>query len=202
MRRRAARYVGAGALLAVAGAAALLSLAGRGDAHPFDPLAEDICIVAPPTPYDPASGQPMLAPRPLPAQARCPVCGMYPARAPRWAAQLIFEDGAAQFFDSPANLFIFTRNMGRYTSAHGASDVAASFVTDAASGAWIALHEAHFVHGSDAHGPMRDGNLPAFASRTAAAAFAAERGGVVLSAAAITDDILRPFDRGRHAPRH
>jgi nitrous oxide reductase accessory protein NosL len=202
MRRRAARYAGAGALLAVAGAAGLLLLAGSGDAHTFDPLAEDICIVAPPAPYDPASGLPMLAPRPIPAQARCPVCGMYPARAPRWAAQLIFKDGAAQFFDSPANLFIFTRNMGRYTSTRGAPDVAASYVTDATSGAWVALQDAYFVHGSDARGPMRDGNLPAFASPTAAAAFAAERGGVALPAAAITDDILRPFDRGRHSGRH
>ena len=201
MRGAAARYAGAGALFALAGVTFMLLAAGSGDAHPFDPLAEDICIVAPPIPHDPASALPVLAARPVPAHARCPVCGMYPARAPRWAAQLIFKDGAAQFFDSPASLFIFVRNMQRYTSAYGSTDVAASFVTDATSGDWIATHEAHFVHGSDALGPMRDGNLAAFASRATATAFAAERGGVVLPVSAITDELLHAFDRSRHA-RH
>ena len=201
MRGPAARYAGAGVLLALAGVAFMLLAAGSGDAHTFDPLAEDICIVAPPIPHDPASSLSVLAARPVPPHARCPVCGMYPARAPRWTAQLIFRDGAAQFFDSPASLFIFVRNMQRYTSAYGSTDVAASFVTDATSGDWIATHEAHFVHGSDALGPMRDGNLPAFASRATATAFAAERGGVVLPVSAITDELLRAFDRSRHA-RH
>ena len=37
-------------------------------------LAEaDVCVVAPPTPYDAASGQPLEAARAVPAAARCPV---------------------------------------------------------------------------------------------------------------------------------
>jgi hypothetical protein len=75
------RYAGASALFALAGVAIMLLAAESGDAHPFDPLAEDICIVAPPIPHDPASALPVLAARPVPAHARCPVCGMYPARA-------------------------------------------------------------------------------------------------------------------------
>ena len=38
-----------------------------------------------------------------------------------------------------------------------------------------------YVHGSDARGPMRAGNLPAFATRAAAQAFARRRGGRVLA---------------------
>ncbi len=203
MRVRAARLLGAGALLALAaGAAALAVPAGSPRTASFDPLDQEVCIVAPPIPYDPASGLAMLAPRPIPPQARCPVCGMFPARSPRWAAQLIFRDGAAQFFDSPVNLFIYLRNMSRYTGAYTAADVAASFVTDATTGEWTPADAAHFVHGSDAAGPMRDGNLPAFATREAAEAFAAERGGEVLAAGAVTDELLSVFDRGRKTHRH
>ncbi len=54
---------------------------------------QEVCIVAPPQPYDPASGLALHAPRPVPVDARCPVCGMYPARNPDWAAQLVFANG-------------------------------------------------------------------------------------------------------------
>jgi hypothetical protein len=59
-------------------------------------------------------------------------------------------------------------------------------VTDVTSGNWVESAGAHYVHGSNALGPMRDGNLPAFTEREAAERFAAERGGVVLSADQIT----------------
>jgi copper chaperone NosL len=69
--------------------------------------------------HDPVIGLDPIAARPVPAEARCPVCGMYPARYPRWAAQLIFKDGKALFFDSPLELFRFLLDMGRYHDAHG-----------------------------------------------------------------------------------
>ena len=92
---------------------------GKSRAVDFMPPAEDLCIVpsariAAALPWDPASGLHIHAARPVPAQARCPVCGMYPSRYPRWAAQLIFEDGAAHFFDSPVDLFIFLEDTARY----------------------------------------------------------------------------------------
>ena len=39
-------------------------------------IEADVCVVAPPTPYNPASGLPLQAARPVPAEVRCPVCGM------------------------------------------------------------------------------------------------------------------------------
>ena len=50
------------------------------------------------------------------------------------------------------------------------------FVTDFLKRNWIDGRKAFFVAGSDAKGPMRDANLPAFAERDAATAFAADRG--------------------------
>ena len=46
-------------------------------------LDPDVCVVAPPTPYNPASGLPLESARPVPADVRCPVCGMFPARSPQ-----------------------------------------------------------------------------------------------------------------------
>ena len=44
------------------------------------------------------------APQAVPAEARCPVCGMYPARYPKWAAQLRYSDGERRYFDSPVEM--------------------------------------------------------------------------------------------------
>ncbi|AVP58351.1 nitrous oxide reductase accessory protein NosL [Pulveribacter suum] len=144
---------------------------------------DDVCLVAPATPYDVASGLPLAAARPVPASARCPVCGMFPGRALDWAAQLIFESGDAHFFDSPLSLFMYLQHPERYSPGRAPQAVAAQYVTDASAGpgAWLDARSAWYVHGSSARGPMRAGNLPALATRAAAQAFAQRRGGRVLA---------------------
>ncbi|MGL4807201.1 MAG: nitrous oxide reductase accessory protein NosL, partial [Giesbergeria sp.] len=52
---------------------------GLGGGETDAALEPDVCIVAPPTPYVSTSGLPMDAARPVPADVRCPVCGMFPA---------------------------------------------------------------------------------------------------------------------------
>lgn len=168
---------------------------------------DDICIVAPPHAYDPASGLAMTAAREVPAQARCPVCGMYPARNRRWAAQVIFHDGDAQFLDSPLSLFQYLQQVSRYTPGRHASDIAAIYVSDQDSGQWLEADQAIFVHGSSLMGPMRSGNLPAFASEAQAQAFINQRGGSIMSAARLRqrlpDDLqaLTPHVHDRSPPR-
>lgn len=193
--------------LSVLGGAALLTGAahrlwppGAATAKPGTLPPDDICLVAPPFPFDPAAGRPMDAARPVPAQARCPVCGMFPARQPRWAAQVIFTNGDVQYLDSPLSLFLYLQNVPRYTVGQQADRILAMHVTDLDSGDWVPAARAVYVHGSRLPGPMRSGNLPAFASETAARAFAAGQGGQVL-----TTDALRqalPADLQRLAPQH
>lgn len=148
-------------------------------------LDPDVCVVAPPTPYDPASGLPLEAARAVPADVRCPVCGMFPARSPDWAAQVIFANGDAQFFDSPLSLFMYLADVPRYSPGRSAREIVARYVTDVSSKTWTDASSAFYVHGSTARGPMRAGNLPAFASQAAARQFAAQRGGTVLAFGAI-----------------
>lgn len=153
----------------------------------------DICIVAPPVPYDRASGLPMLAARAVPPDARCPVCGMFPARFPDWAAQVIFENGDAQFFDSPLSLFMYLQNPERYSPGRSAAQIVARYVTDGNNRQWIDANKAWFVHGSTANGPMRAGNFPAFLSKHDALQFAQRRGGSVLAFDGIDDSVIAPL---------
>lgn len=185
-----------GAVLAFASTAAWWMPRAETSTSDFNP-ADDVCIVAPAMPYDPSSGLGIHEPRPVPDEARCPVCGMYPARFPHWAAQTIFADGATQFFDSPVNLLVFLRNPTRYSS-YAATDMVASYVNDVPHGTWIRADAAFYVHGSSALGPMREGNLPTFSARDSAQRFAAERGGVVLTFAEISDDILDSLVHDAH----
>ena len=192
------------AVLTAAGAiaAAAVTLLPGGKQAAGDLLIEnELCIVAPAAPYDAASGLPMLAPRPIPADARCPVCGMYPARSPRWAAQSIFKDGASHSFDSPIDLFFFLQRVDHYDSRYTLDDVAASFVTDFESGQWIDASSAFFVLGSSVFGPMRDADLPAFSSREAAETFARKRGGKARTFTDITPELIASLSRNVHNHR-
>lgn len=167
-----------------------------GQAVAFDP-SEEVCIVAPPTPFDASTGLALDAPRAVPPDARCPVCGMFPALHPEWAAQVIYRDGATHFFDSPVSLLVFLAKPDRF-SRHAAEGILAVYITDAASGRWSPAHTAFYVHGSNALGPMRNGNLPAFTERTAAERFAAERGGVVLMLKDVDQATLRQLANRSH----
>lgn len=198
-RRRWLLAAGAGSLAAVAALLGVRRFGFPGVSAPEEPPAE-LCVVAPALPYDPASGLPPHAPRPVPADARCPVCGMYPARDLRWAAQVIYTDGAVHFFDSPLTLYQFLHDVDLYGGGRSATDIAGRWVTDIETGQWIDADRAFHVHGSDALGPMRAGNLPAFATPAAAQRFAQARGGRMLPAAGIDRTVLRELEnRGRHS---
>ena len=187
-----------GVVFAVAIAAVLLLPRGKPAVQGVDHITNDLCIVAPATPYDPGSGLDMLDPRPIPDKARCPVCGMYPARFQRWAAQTLFKDGDAHYFDSPVDLFAFQQRIDRHDKGHSISDIAVSFVSDFETGQSIEAQHAFFVHGSSVVGPMRDADLPAFAGRKAAEALTRSRGGKVLTFAEITPELILSLSRNLH----
>ena len=168
----------------------------------FEPDNE-VCVVAPTFAYDPASGLPPTVAREVPAQARCPVCGMFPARKRNWAAQVIFRDGHVQYLDSPLSLFHYLQQVPRYTTGRRATDIAAVYVSDQVSGQWLDADQAVYVHGSALLGPMRSGNLPAFASLAQAKAFIRQKGGVPMSATQLRQGLpenLQQLAPHSHAP--
>lgn len=198
MMRRTRWLLGFGVAVVTAGTVAYTLYPGKRSDAVLDAISNEVCIVAPATPPDPASDLPLIAPRAVPAEARCPVCGMYPARSPRWAAQVVFQDGATHFFDSPVDLFGFMNGVGRHSSPYTMKEAVAQFVTDFDSGEWVAAETAFYVRGSDVLGPMRDADLPAFGSRESAAAFARSHGGKVLAHAEVTPQVIRLLSRNLH----
>lgn len=208
MNPRALRFVLLnGAIVSAALAGALFwQHAQRAPHIRFDPPADDVCIVPPSRaslahPYDPASGLAMYDARPIPADARCPICGMYPSRFPRWAAQLIFNDGGAHYFDSPVDLFMFLADPSRFDAQHRADAAAALYVSDYRGGGWVDARRAVFVAGSSARGPMRGPDLPAFTDAASAAAFVAEHGGRTVGFAELDTSLLASLRDANHA-RH
>ncbi|MHB1216064.1 MAG: nitrous oxide reductase accessory protein NosL [Thiobacillus sp.] len=198
--RPAAKAVSlAGVVLVIAIAARLPLSQDRQTARDVDRITNALCIVAPATPYDPSSGRAMLAPKSIPADARCPVCGMYPARFPRWAAQIVFKDGASHYVDSPVDLFVFLQNTDRNARRYALKDIALSYVTDFETGQWVESHHAFFVLGSTALGPMRVADLPAFSSRKRAETFARSRGGKVLTFTQVSPELIQSLS---HNVRH
>lgn len=204
MRRRLLLSGVASAGLVAAVGAAVLLRPEKADVAVTD---ADICIVAPTHAYVPSSGLAMTAAREVPAEARCPVCGMYPARYPRWAAQVIFQDGDVHYLDSPLSLFKYLQQVPRYAPGRHAADIAAVYVTDQDSGHWLPADQAVYVHGSTLTGPMRAGNLPAFASEAQAKAFISQRGGGMMRDAQLRrklpDDleVLSPHQHDRTPKR-
>ena len=198
--RRAGWVVAVAAVLAAALWWSLPALRAQLEPEAAPVLDSDVCVVAPPTPYNPASGLPLESARPVPADVRCPVCGMFPARSPDWAAQVIFANGDAQFFDSPLSLFMYLSDVARYSPGRSADEIVARYVTDVSSKSWTDARSAFYVHGSSAKGPMRAGNLPAFASKKAALQFAAQRGGTVLAYADVDAALVTQLGgQGTHA---
>ncbi|OYU27584.1 MAG: hypothetical protein CFE41_09925 [Burkholderiales bacterium PBB2] len=195
-------------LLAAGISAAGLSLGGalwarHRQAAVSPPTEFEFCVLAPLQVHDPASGLGLLQARPIPVDARCPVCGMFPARTPEWAAQVIFDDGATQFFDSPVSMLIYLMDVGRFARGRRGTEVAARLVRDsrgsrAQPGDWIEAMQAVFVMGSNALGPMRTGNLPAFANQASARDFARQRGGQCVEFTQIPPALIRQLDARSH----
>ena len=189
-RRCLAWAVGGVGLVALSGgAAAYFWQAQRARSVPL--IEAEVCVVSPPVPYDASSGVSALAPRAVPVTARCPVCGMFPARHAAWAAQVHYHSNEAHFFDSPVDLLQFLADVGRYSAGRRLADVRARWVTDFPGGQWVSLEQAWFVLDSQVLGPMRRGDLPAFADEAGARRFAVLNGGTALRYADVTPDILK-----------
>lgn len=198
MRKPVIMLAMGGVLLAVTVAAGMWFLPDLFTRRTLEPPSNELCVVAPATPYDAATGLAMIDPKPIPAAARCPVCGMYPARFPRWAAQTVFRDGASHYFDSPVDQFAYLQKIDRYGKGYSREDVVVSYVTDHAAGQWIDAKRAFYVQGSTALGPMRTTDLPAFSSRQAADQFARTHGGTVLTVAQVTPELIQSLNRNVH----
>lgn len=91
---------------------------------------------------------------PVPAGAKCPVCGMFVAKFPDWTATARFKDGTTSYYDGPKDMFSHYFDTARYTPGKRQADIVALAVKEYYSLAMIDARTAYFVVGSDVYGPM------------------------------------------------
>lgn len=152
-------------------------------------------------PVLPAFGAELPPAQSVARSVRCPVCGMYPSRYPKWMVQVVYNDRSMAAFDSPADFFRFRQDIGKYVEGRTAGDIGAIYFSDFQKGGWIESGKAFFVSGSDARGPMNNDDLPVFGNREVAETFAREHGGQVLTYDRVTPDVLKTSSAG-HAHDH
>ncbi len=100
--------------------------------------------------------------------SRCQVCGMFVAKYPNWLTQVHSTDGQVAFFDGVKDMMVFHFNPEKYgAKADSLTDI---WVKDYYTLKWLDGRKAHYVVGSDVHGPMGHEFVP-FATLEAAQAF-------------------------------
>jgi copper chaperone NosL len=100
---------------------------------------------------------------PVPADAKCAVCQMAPAKYPDWNAQATHEDGDRAFFCSPGCLVSYVAIPGHFAEGHSRSDLAGVWARDVDSSALVDATAAHWVLERDAEridAPMMRNPLP------------------------------------------
>jgi nitrous oxide reductase accessory protein NosL len=125
---------------------------------------------------------------------KCPVCGMFVAKYPDFAAQIQFRDGLTFHFDGAKDLFKFYLNVPRYTPGREPADIVAVFVTNYYDLAMIDGLSAYYVVGSDVYGPMGRELIP-FTRKSEARDFLKDhKGKSIIRLRDITPAVLRPLD--------
>jgi nitrous oxide reductase accessory protein NosL len=101
-----------------------------------------------------ASSQPLK----IESHKECPLCGMYPARYPKFNCQIIYKDGSYEAFDSAIGLLVYLHFPDK--TGMVLKPVAGIYFKDYLKGGWLEADKAFFVTGSEIRGPMGVQFLP------------------------------------------
>lgn len=131
--------------------------------------------------------------KPFPEE-KCPVCGMFVAKFPSFAAQIVFKDGSRACFDGSKDMFKYYFNMKKYDPSRNSTDITAIFVTDYYNLVPIDGLKAQYVVGSNVFGPMGRELIP-FENEADAKQFMADHAGKsLLQFNAVTGDLIKELD--------
>ena len=96
----------------------------------------------------------------IPKDAKCPVCGMFVAKYPKWAAQIELKNGHNHYFDGVKDMMKFYFNPLKYEHSHAKDDIVKINATDYYSLELIDAKKAFYVLGSNVYGPMGEELIP------------------------------------------
>jgi copper chaperone NosL len=126
---------------------------------------------------------------------RCPVCGMFVDKYPKWVARIVFNDGSAYFYDGAKDMFKHIFNVAKYTPGKTAEGIADLHVTDYYSLDLIEAKSAYYVIGSDVLGPMGHELLPFEDERSAREFLKDHKGKSILRFQDVNEDVIKSLDR-------
>ena len=95
----------------------------------------------------------------IPEDAKCPVCGMFVSKFPKWVAQIQLQDGHNHYFDGVKDMMKFYFNPTKY-HAHSNDQILQMNVTDYYSLESTDAKKAYYVLGSNVYGPMGEELIP------------------------------------------
>lgn len=125
---------------------------------------------------------------------RCPVCGMFVYKYPKWVAQIIFKDGSYYFYDGAKDMFKHIFDTAKYTPGKTAGNIKDIYVTDYYEVELIDAKSAFYVIGSDVLGPMGHELLP-FKNRESAQEFMEDhKGKSIIRFQDVTTAIIESLD--------
>ena len=93
-------------------------------------------------------------PAPFTPQDKCPVCGMFVAKYPDFAARIVYRDGSYAVFDGAKDMFVYLFDLKKYAPGKSAAQIVSLSVTDYYTLTLIDGYNAYYVMGSDVLGPM------------------------------------------------
>jgi len=126
----------------------------------------------------------------VPDDAKCPVCGMFVSKYPKWAA-VVKIDGYTHYFDGVKDMMKFYFTPAAYHKEATQAMITGLLVSDYYTLDTIDAKKAWYVSGSNVYGPMGNELIP-FKTKEDAMAFKKDHfGKAVLAFDEITADVIK-----------
>jgi nitrous oxide reductase accessory protein NosL len=127
----------------------------------------------------------------VPSEAKCPVCGMFVSKYPKWAALMVVDE-KKYYFDGVKDMMKYYIFDGDFP--YDRSSISKMSVSDYYTLEEIPAQEAIYVLGSNVFGPMGNELIP-FKSKVSAETFMEEHNGKSMHAfGEITDKMVMALD--------
>jgi nitrous oxide reductase accessory protein NosL len=132
--------------------------------------------------------------KPITKKDKCPVCGMFVYKYPKWVAVIEFADGSSYFYDGAKDMFKHYMNAPKYTPGKSGQEIVSLSVTDYYAVALIDAKEALYVIGSDVFGPMGHELIP-FKTQASAQEFLEDHKGTgILHFSDVSEETIKALD--------
>lgn len=106
----------------------------------------------------------------VPSDAKCPVCGMFVSKYPKWVASIVLNNKHTHYFDGVKDMMKFYFKPSQYAHKHSKDEIKKILVTDYYTLHAIDAKKAFYVVGSNIYGPMGEELIP-FSSKEKAQKF-------------------------------